>query len=71
MGIHSGPDPLSGPALNRRILQGNAERAAAEGKIRPHEVEKVTSISETLFKGNKGNGDATREAIALVREGKV
>lgn len=49
----------------------NAQRAADRGEIRQHEVEKVTSISETLFKGNKGNGQATQEAIALVKEGKA
>jgi hypothetical protein len=56
---------------NRAILRGNAERAAQRGDIRPHEVERVVDISASVWKGSMGNGEATRIAVDLVREGKA
>ena len=56
--------------LNRRILRSNIERESAKGRgVRPHEVERTTDIAMSLFKGQKGNGQAAKEAIAIVRDG--
>jgi hypothetical protein len=56
--------------LNRSILRSNIEKESAAGRgVRPHEVEKTTEVALTLFKGQKGNGQAAREAIDLVNKG--
>ena len=57
--------------LNRRILRSNIERESAKGRgVRPHEVERTTDIAMSLFKGaRRGNGQAAKEAIAIVRDG--
>jgi hypothetical protein len=51
------------------ILRQNAQRAANRGEIRQHEVEKVTRISHELWHGSKGNGQATSEAVEIVKKG--
>lgn len=56
--------------LNRIILRGNIERESQMGRgVRPHEVEHAVDVAETLWTANKGNGQATDEAIALIRDG--
>lgn len=60
----------SGDELNRRILRNNIIRESEKGRgVRPHEIERATDIAMTLFKGNKGNGQASQEAIEIVRKG--
>lgn len=59
-------------ALKRQILRDNIERESAKGRgVRSHEIDKTVAIAESLFHGQKTNGEASREAIALVREGKA
>jgi hypothetical protein len=56
--------------MNRRILRNNIVKESQMGRgVRPHEIERTTDIAMTLFKGNKGNGQASREAIEIVRKG--
>lgn len=37
--------------------------------VRPHEVERTVDLATTLWKGNKGSGQAAREAIEIVKSG--
>jgi hypothetical protein len=54
----------------RAILRQNIERENAMGRgVRPHEVERAVDIAETLFTGQKGNGQAATEAIEIVKKG--
>jgi hypothetical protein len=56
--------------LNRDILRGVIERENRDGRgVRPHEVEKTVAIAESLWKGQKGNGQAAKEAIEIVKRG--
>lgn len=54
---------------HRMILEDNAQRAYEKGHIRENEIERVVAISDTLWKGQKGNGQATKEAVDIVRKG--
>lgn len=51
------------------IIRGNAQRAANRGEIRQHEVERVVELAMPMFKGTTSNGEATNNAIALVKKG--
>jgi hypothetical protein len=54
----------------RDILRGNIERDSASGRgVRPHEVEHAVDIAESMFHGQTSNGEATKKAIKLIREG--
>jgi hypothetical protein len=61
---------ISDRELKRKILRSNIERENQLGRgVRPHEVERAVDIAETLFVGQKCNGDASNEAISIVRSG--
>lgn len=55
----------------RAILGRNVDRAISRGEVRPHEREHAIDVARTLWTGQKGNGRAVDEAVALVKRGQA
>lgn len=53
------------------VIKSTTERNARENGLRPHEVQKAVEIGSTLWHGQKGVGQAAKEAAQLIREGKA
>ena len=59
-------------AIMRQNIQNRNEHSTWSNHgpvIRPHEMERAVDIAVTLWTGNKGNGQAADEAIAIINKG--